>query len=215
MSNDEAFAQVSDLINYDTEWGVTVRETKMRASPLSRLLKASAIIGYIAASFIAIPFLIGFLFFPDAEGMIWTALIVLGCIAVAGYFQAQSKKGPRNAIQIDYSASEVRLGSQLHDGTFVRHRVCGFRHIERVSIDKTDRDNPAVCLHLNGEDVKVAFAGVDLRSLEIIAFKLSAASKTAQVAPVKERVRSMIFGLDAATREVGQRVRSRVVSRAV
>lgn len=215
MDSDQTFGNVGDLINFDTEWGVTVRETKAQISTLSRILKVSAILGYVLASFIAIPLLIGLFFFPEAEGMIWTTLIVLGCIAVAGFFQAQSKKGPRNAIQIDYAASEVRLGSQMANGVFVRHRVCPFRHIERISIDSTDRSNPAICLQLNDETVKVAFKDADIRSLEIVAVKLSAARQSAQKAPVVERVRSVIFGIDAATREVGQRVRSRVVSRAV
>ena len=37
----------------------------------------------------------------------------------------------------------------------------------------------------------------------------------AKKAPMTERVRSAIFGIDATAREVGQRVRSRVISRAV
>lgn len=215
MGTARSYGQLSDLINSDTEWGVSIHEKRAQTNVMTRLLKATAIIGYILAAFVAIPLVIGLAIFPDAEGMAWTALIVLLCVALAAYFQAQSKKGPRNAIQIDYSASEIRLGSHLPDGTFVRHRVCPFRQIDKVSIDGRQAGYPAICLHMNDELVKVTFQGADPRSLEMVAVQLSAARETAKKAPFAKRVSSVIFGIDATAREVGQRVRSRVVSRAV
>ena len=163
----------------------------------------------------AIPVLIAFVVFPGVEGLTQDALMVLGLVAIAALFQAQSRRGPKNALQIDYAASEVRLGSELPDGTFVRHRVCGFRHIEKVSVDASEKDRPAINLHLKGEMVTLRFQGANPRSLDLVAAKISAARESAQKAPLRSRVQSMFMGIDATYREVGQRVKSRVVSRAV
>ena len=134
---------------------------------------------------------------------------------MALFFQSQSRKGPRNALQIDYSASEVRLGSQNSDGTFIRHRVCGFRHIQKVSVDSQTPGAPALCLHMKGEDVRITFKDADPRSLDLVAAKVSAASESAKKMPIRSRVQSVLLGIDASYREVGQRVKSRVISRAV
>ena len=215
MSTRRSYGQISDLINLDTEWGVSVQEAKAQPSFWTRVLKVSAYSIYVLASFVAIPLLIGFLLMPESEGMAWNALLVLGCIGLAVFFQAQAKKGPRNAIQIDHAASEVRLGSQMPDGTFVRHRICTFRQIKKVSVDNTKPDFPTLCLHLAGEKVQVSFKGADPRSLEMVAVKISAACESAKKAPIRSRVQSVLHGIDATYREVGQRVKSRVVSRAV
>ena len=206
---------ISDLINHDTEWGVSVQEAKAQSSVLARILKVTAFCGYILSAFVAIPLLIGLIVFPGSEGLAQNALIVVAFIGLAVFFQTQSKKGPRNALQIDYSASEVRLGSQNPDGTFIRHRVCGFRHIQKVSVDSLKPGAPALCLHLKGEIVRVTFKDADPRSLDLVAAKVSAASESAKKMPIRSRVQSVLLGIDASYREVGQRVKSRVISRAV
>lgn len=208
-------SRTSDLINLDTEWGVSVSERRAQQSLVKRLLKGAAFLGFLLGSFVAIPIAIGFLLFPDAEGLAQDALLVLVLVAIAALFQAQSKRGPRNALQIDYSAAEVRLGSQDEHGVFTRHRVCSFRHIEKVAVDARRKDCPALCLHLSGEDVTIRFQDADPRSLDLVAAKISAAREQAQKAPIRSRVQSMIMGIDATYREVGTRVKSRVVSRTV
>ena len=204
-----------DLIDHQMDWGVSVKEPRVQASATKTALKIAAYGGFVLSSFVAIPVLIAFVVFPGVEGLIEGALIVLGLAAFAALFQAQSRRGPKNALQIDYAASEVRLGSELPDGTFVRHRVCGFRHIEKVSVDATRKDRPAINLHLKDKTVTLRFQGANPRSLDLVAAKISAARESAQKAPLRSRVQSMFMGIDATYREVGQRVKSRVVSRAV
>ncbi len=208
-------SRTSDLINLDTEWGVSVSERSAQQGPAKRLMKIAAFIGFVLGSFVAIPIAIGFLIFPDAEGLAQDALLVLVLVAIAALFQAQSKRGPRNALQIDYSAAEVRLGSQDELGVFSRHRVCAFRHIEKVAVDARKKDCPALCLQLSGEDVTIRFHGADPRSLDLVAAKITAARESAQKAPIRSRVQSMFMGIDATYREVGTRVKSRVISRTV
>jgi len=209
MGRQQSLGHLSDLINSETEWGVTVREAKAQSGLLGTIMKFSAYTGFLLAAIVATPILIGLALFPSANGLEKEALVVLVIIAIAAFFQAQSKKGPRNSLQIDHSASEVRLGSVKPDGTFVR----GFRHIEKVSVDSSDKTNPALCLHLKGENVTIRFKDADPRSLDLVAAKIAAASETAKKAPIISRVQSMILGIDASYREVGSRVRSRVVSR--
>ena len=215
MGRERSTGHISDLINDETEWGVSVQEAKAQVTVVSGLLKFAAFAVYVVAALVAIPVLIGFAVFPNAEGLAKEALIVLGFVGLAVFFQAQSKKGPRNSLQIDYAAKEVRLGSENSDGAFVRHRVLGFRHIQKVSVDSNAKSHPALCLHLKGEVVTVRFKGADPRSLDFVAAKISAARETAQKEPLRSRVQSVLLGIDASYREVGQRVRSRVVSRTV
>ena len=204
-----------DLIDHQMDWGVSVAEPKVRPSAAKKALKLAAYAGFILSSFVAIPVLIAFVVFPGVEGLTEDALMVVGLAAIAAIFQAQSRRGPKNALQIDYAAAEVRLGTELPDGTFVRHRVCGFRHIQKVSVDSSEKARPAINLHLKGETVTLRFHGANPRSLDLVAAKISAARESAQKAPLRSRVQSMFMGIDATYREVGQRVKSRVVSRAV
>ena len=213
MSRPQSLGHLSDLINSETEWGISVREAKAQPGFLGGLMKISAYTGYLLAAIVATPIVVGLMLFPTANGLEKEALVVLGIVGIAVFFQSQSKKGPRNSLQIDHSASEVRLGSVKPDGTFIRHRVCGFRHIEKVSVNSSDKANPALCLHLKGENVTIRFKDADPRSLDLVAAKISAASQSAKKAPIISRVQSMILGIDASYREVGSRVRSRVVSR--
>lgn len=215
MARQQSLGHLSDLINSETEWGVSVREAKAQPGLMGIVMKVSAYAGFLLAGIVATPILVGLAFFPTANGLEKEALVVLGIIGIAVFFQAQSKKGPRNSLQIDHSASEVRLGSVKRDGTFIRHRVCGFRHIRNVSVDSSDEENPALCLHLKGENVTIRFKNADPRSLDLVAAKIAAASESAKKAPLRSRVQSMILGIDASYREVGSRVISRVVSRPV
>ena len=215
MGFDRAAGGSSDLVNHEMEWGVSVAERRAQQSVSKRALKVAAYVGFLLASFVAIPVLIGIMLFPDVTALAQNALVVLGIIAFAVLFQAQSRRGARNALQIDYAASEVRLGSQDENGVFTRHRVCNFRHIQKVSVDPTRSDSPALCLHLSDEDVTIRFQDADPRSLDLVAAKISAARESAKKAPIRSRVQSMIMGIDATYREVGQRVKSRVVSRTV
>ena len=204
-----------DLLNHSTDWGVAVSEPSAQKTTLSRTLFVASIAIFFIASMVAIPVMVGLLLFPAASGLGKEALIVLGCIGIAVFFQAQSKKGPRNSLQIDYAASEIRLGSEGADGSFVRHRVCKFRQIDKVSVDSRDPEYPAICLHMNDEVLTVRFKNANPRSLDLLAAKISAAKESARKAPIRSRIQSAFLGIDASYREVGQRVKSRVISRAV
>ena len=215
MGNPRLAGGTSDLLNHEMEWGVSVTESRTRQSLAKRAMKVGAYLGFVLASFVAIPILIGVFLFPDVQALAQNALVVLGLVALAAMFRAQSRRGPRNALQIDYAASEVRLGSQDAQGVFTRHRTCSFRSIDKVSVDATQKKYPAICLQIGNEMVTINFQDADPRSLDLVAAKIAAARESAKKAPIRSRVQSMLMGIDATYREVGQRVKSRVVSRAV
>lgn len=203
----------SDLVNHSTDWGIAVSEAKGKRS---LAMTSLAIAGYailFSGSMLAIPIMAGLILFPASEGIIREIGIVGLFVVLAIYFNAQSRKGPKNSLQIDYAAEEVRLGSVNAHGAFVRHRVCPFRQIDEVSIDTRDEDSPALCLTLNGEIATIHFTRTDPVKLADIAAQISAASEAAKAAPVRSRIQSTFNGFEANIREVGHRVRSRVTSR--
>lgn len=201
------------LINHATDWGISVSEI---APQRTRTAICLAVTGYsilFIGSMLAIPIMAGLTFFPAPTGILREIGIVGICVLLALFFNAQSRKGPKNALQIDYAAEEVRLGSVNTAGAFVRHRVCPFRQIDAVTIDGEGSDNPALCLRINGETATIRFAQGDSRALADIASQITAATQAAQAAPIRSRIQSTINGFEASFREVGHRVRSRVTSR--
>lgn len=207
--------QTTDLINHDTEWGLSVSEATGRKSLALKLL---ALLGYalvFLGSVIILPVIIGFALFPEASGLGLEAALIMCLVVVAFFLHAQSKKGPKNALQLDFEASEVRLGSINSRGAFIRHKVCHFAKIDDAFVDESDPEAPALCLKLDGETAKVRFLNASVESVGELARKVNAARMAARAAPVRQRVQSALLGIEASAREIGQRVRSRVVSRSI
>jgi hypothetical protein len=116
-------------------------------------------------------------------------------------------------LQIDYAAGEVRLGSMNANGAFARHRVCPFSEIDTVSVDLASNGMGTLTLVMNGETATVTLSNAEEDTLNDIVSKINAAKESARAAPVRSRIQSAFLGFEAGFREVGQRVRSRVVSR--
>jgi hypothetical protein len=127
-------------------------------------------------------------------------------------FNAQSRKGPKNALQIDYDACEVRLGSMTSAGAFVRHKVCPLRSIESVSVDTSTPEAPALTFKMFSETATIRFTKTDAGSLATLAARIQSAADEARAAPMRSRIVSRINGLEAGVREIGTRVRSRINS---
>lgn len=200
----------SDLINSTTNWGVSVSETSAKKSTLNKGLALVAYVGFILASFLVLPILAGVTFFEASSDVFIDIGIVAGFVATAFTFNVLSKRGPKNALQIDYHAEELRLGSMTAAGAFVRHKVCPLRNIETVSIELDDGEGPVLSLGMLGEIATIRFAQADTKELEALAAKIEQAVDTARSAPISRRIVSTINGFEAGVREIGQRVRSRV-----
>ena len=199
-----------DLLNHQTEWGMTVSEASGRKSTGKRLLMLGAYVLFGAAALLAMPVLAGALFFPSSDGILLEFAIVAFCLVLAMAFKVQSDKTQRNSIQIDYRANELRLGTQKSDGTFIREKVFSFRDIDDVRVDAVDQNTARLYLSIIGNDVAIDFNGTDIGSVEGVASQIIAARESARAAPIRSRVQSKIHGIEASFREVKSRVQSRI-----
>ncbi len=208
---DSRKANSVDLLNHQSDWGLTVSEASARKSAGKRMMVFGAYILCGAASLLAMPLIAGALFFPSSDGLLFEFAIVAFCLLLAMAFKFQADKQMRNAVQVDYRAAELRLGSEKKDGTFVREKVFSFRDIENVQVKHVDDGTPRLSLMIDGNDVAIAFNGTDLSSVEGLAVQIAAARESALRAPIRSRVQSKIHGIEASFREVKSRVRSTIV----
>lgn len=172
------------------------------------IVGAYALVG--AAALIAMPAIAGALFFPGSDGLLLEFAIVAVCLFLAMTIKFQAEKLDRNAIQIDYRASEIRLGTRKPDGTFVREKVFAFRDIETVDVVRGDHNTTFLKLEIMGNEVAISFHDTDMSSVKGLASQISAARESAVNAPIRSRIQSRIHGLEASVREVKSRVQSRI-----
>lgn len=204
--------RVADLINQTTEWGLSVSEAAAKRTLKMQGMALAGYLGFVLASLLVIPILAGVLFFTVSNGFFLEIGVILAIAAFAKYLDVQSRKGPKNALQIDYSASQVRLGSINTAGAFVRHKVCPLSAISTVSIDTSDPDAPALVLEMFAETAKIRFTNTSADALAELAASIQTAADEARAAPIHSRIVSRINGLEAGVREISRRVVSRVNS---
>ncbi|MEM6386512.1 MAG: hypothetical protein AAF718_09785 [Pseudomonadota bacterium] len=202
--------QQIDLLNHQSEWGMTVSEAAGRKTISKHMLKIGAYVLFAAASVLAMPLIAGVLFFPEAEGMYLEAAIVVAALVLAIAFKRHSDKTERNSVQIDYRAAELRLGTQKSDGTFVREKVFSFRDIEKVRAEDGAGKDGQISIRIKGNDIAISFKGADAASIQGLASQITAAAESARLAPIRTRIQSKAHGLEASFREIKSRVQSRI-----
>lgn len=202
--------QQIDLLNHQSEWGMTVSEASGRKSLDKRVLKFCAYVLFGAAALLAMPLVAGALFFPTSDGMMLEFVIVALALILAMALKFQSDKTQRNAVQIDYRATELRLGTQKQDGTFVREKVYSFRDIEKVRVRDGEKNGAKLCLLIQGNEIAIDFNAADTASIEGLASQITAAAESARLAPIRSRIQSKAHGLEASFREIKSRVQSRI-----
>ena len=202
-------AEHSDLVDQASDWGTTVSEATPKKTPVSRMFMIAALMLLGLGSILVIPVLAGSILF-QSSGAILEVLIIGLLLIVAFTFKKKSQNLPRNSMQLDYKANELRLGSELPNGLFMREQVVSFRDIDEVSVID---DGPAICLQIPGELVTMRFNGADKEKLEDLASKITAARDTALRAPIRSRIQSRVMGFEASFREAKQRIRTKIVTR--
>ena len=200
------------LLNQMTEWGLSISESKSQMTLARKCLLVAGYAVFAVASFWIIPVLVGSVLFSASPAVWMDVGIVAACVTLAYGFNTLSRRGPKNALQIDFAAAEVRFGSTNTAGAFVRHKVCDFRSIDDVIVDTANTDAPGIRLKMGSKDALLSFAGASTDQTADLAGKISNAVQAAKAAPVHMRVRSQMHGFEAGIREVGSRVRSRVRS---
>lgn len=201
-----------DLIANTTDWGVSVSEPVSRKTAVGRAMWLGGYLTMMLGALLFIPILAGVFFFGGSVENLLEAGIIVAILSVSRILYLQSRKGPKNALQIDYDASEVRLGSLTADGVFIRHKVCPLRSIDRVSVDTSAPDAPALTLSMFSETATIHFARTDAARLADLAARVQTAADEARAAPIRSRIVSRINGFEAGMREIGTRVRSRITS---
>ena len=189
---------------------MTVSEASGRRTLDKRILKFCAYVLFGAAAMLAMPLIAGALFFPSSDGMFFELAIIAFALILAMAFKFQSDKTQRNAVQIDYRAAELRLGTQKSDGTFIREKVYSFRDIEKVRVREGEQRGAKLCLIVQGNDISIDFKGADIGSVEGLASQITAAAESARLAPIRTRIQSKAHGLEASFREIKSRVQSRI-----
>lgn len=195
-----------DLIDRIADWGVTVSEARGARGRKAKLLLTLAYALVFAGSILVLPMLVGMILAFEAEGIMSELTVILAIVLVGVLVKVRAARLPRNALQIDYRASEIRLGSERADGVFVRQRVAGFREIEEVSAGP----DGTLVLGLHGETLTLRFNDAEPASIERLASQIAAARESALQAPIRSRIQSKIMGIEAGLREVRSRLTSRV-----
>lgn len=198
----------SNIIDQATDWGTTVSEATARKTPLSKFLMTIAFVLLAIGSVLLIPLMAGTMLF-SSTGAATEMIVVGGVLMLALAFKKKSSKLPRNALQLDYKAGELRLGSELPNGIFLREQVVGFRDIGEVHVKQTD-GRPALCIGIPGELVTLNFHQADETGLNTLAGRIAAARESALRAPIRSRIQSRMRGFEASFHEVKQRVQSRI-----
>ena len=201
-----------DLISLETEWGVSVSEATPRKGAVDHALYSISIVFLIFASLVMLPPLVALILIPRAEGLVLEAGVVVALVAAGVFLRRYSRRGPKNALQIDRASGEVRLGSVDTKGVFVRHRVCPLTSIERIDVDSEARE---LRLAMNGQTATIRLATRNVEMLERVADEIWVAREKARALSIRSRLQSKLFGIEASARELSRRVKSRVHSRAV
>jgi hypothetical protein len=201
-----------DLISLETEWGISVSEATPRKGPVDYALYFASIVFLIFASLVMLPPLVALILIPRSEGLAMEAGVVVALIAAGVFLRRLARRGPKNALQIDRASGEVRLGSVDAKGVFVRHRVCPLTAIERIEVDSETRE---LRLVMNGQTANIRLATRNTEMLERVADEIWVAREKARALPIRSRLQSKLFGIEASARELSKRVKSRVHSRAV
>ena len=194
----------------ETEWGVSISERAAQKTTSMKALIAAAIAVFAIGSLLIIPVIVGLIFFGISRELLMEVGIIAAIIGLAKYLQIQGRKGPKNAFQIDYNSSELRLGSINNVGAFVRHKVYGLRTIFNVRV--VEGEPPALVMETDREDATVKFANTSVERLNELADQIESAAEEARAAPIRSRIQSRVNGIGASAREVSHRVRSRVNS---
>lgn len=198
------------LVRQATDWGVTVSEKRVRKYWINFILLLLSVCGFFLSIVVVLPLLVGMALSAEISGIWRLGVFVAIFVGLAVVFNIQSRKGPRNAIELDSEANELRIGSINRYGTFVRHRVLPLGRIQRTMVEESGATDPELVFMIDGESVRVALADGKAARLEEIASQVDEAALRARNAAGRSRIRSAIAGIGASYREIGNRVTSRV-----
>ena len=199
------------LVREATDWGLSVSETRVRSSWLNVVLLVLSSFALFCGMVFALPLLVGLFLSAEITWLGVQILIVGGLIGLALMLSIQSRKGPRNALELDEKASQLRLGFKNRYGAFVRQRVIPLKLVEDAIVVDDTEGKPELNIVLNGEQVRIALIDAKAERLHDIATQICDAATAARSSERRSRIGSSIAGIGASYREMTNRVVSRVI----
>ena len=198
------------LVRESMDWGDSVSEKRVRTFWLNAVLLVLSVFVLFCGAVIVLPLLAGLLLSAEITEIGSLTMIVVAFIGLAIFFNIQSRKGPRNALELDRNASELRLGFKNRYGAFVRQRVIPLARVEDTFVQYDTQGEPELNFVVDGEQIRIALADAKAERLSDIAAQICEAASRARNAPRHSRIRSTIAGIGASYREIGNRAVSRV-----
>lgn len=199
------------LVREATDWGVAVSEKRVRSSWRNGALLILSVCALFCGLLLVLPLLVGLMLSAEINQLGMQAAIVASIVGLAIVFNIQSRRGPRNALELDQNASQLRLGFKNRYGAFVRQRVIPLSQVEDASVRESSEGQPELNIAVGGEQIQIALAEAKEVRLIDIAAQIREAADIARNAPRRSRIQSTIAGLGASYREIGNRVASRVI----
>lgn len=201
---------ISDgLLDQRSDWGLTMSEMTTTRSKRGWVLLALSWCCLSFAIFLLVPVLAAMILEAGQSDITYFVVGTVVCVVAGLFFSIKSSPRPRNAIQIDYRAAQLRLGHKKKDNTFMRERVIPFREIDSVYVDHGSKE-PFLKVVVGQESINIPFHKAGLRDLENLAARIATARDSGKRAPVRSRVQTGIHSFGANIREVKSRVRSRL-----
>ena len=138
--------------------------------------------------------------------------IVAGILGIGVLLFGQSRKGPRNAFELDERAGQLRIGYRNRHGAFVRQRVVPLKLIEGAGQAPDADGKPELNIILSGEEIRVSLIDAKPERLDQISAKIRAAADTARQGPRNSRIDRGVASVSASYREISRRVTSRMMN---
>lgn len=196
------------LVREATDWGLAVSEKRVRSTWLNAALLLLGALTFFTGLMFALPVLVGLVLSAEMTMFGVQVAVVAGLIVLAIVFSVQSRKGPRNALELDQSASQLRIGHINRHGAFVRGRVIALRQVVDATVAEDADGKPELNIVLDADQIRVALTDAKVERLTDISGQIRDAAAEARTQP-RSRIESSIAGIGASYREISKRVVSR------
>lgn len=130
------------LVRESTAWGDSISEKRVRSFWLNVVLLVLGVFALFCGLVVARPLLIGLILSAEMTGIGTTIIVAAAFIVLAIIFNDQSRKGPRNAMELDRNANELRLGFKNRYGAFVRQRVISLARVDDAFVQCDAKGEP-------------------------------------------------------------------------
>ena len=186
------------LVRQPTDWGVSVSEKRVRRFWLNTVLYAVSIIALFASLFIVLPPLAALISQANVAGVSFPILIVASFVVLAAFVRHQSRKGKRNAFELDSAYRELRIGHMNRREKFVCQRAIPLAQVDDAVADYGPLGEPELVVTSRGEQFRIALADAKRQRMTDLVDQINKAASYARTAPrPRSRIMSAIVEIGA------------------